>query len=137
MHIYVSGTVTVAALAAGGGNNNIQVVFKTCALFTNCKNEINNTKLDNDKDINVVMPMYNLKEYNNNYSKISGNLWQYHRDEPAFTDAGALDDFSGNSASFKFKQKITGSTGNDDIKAVQIMVPLKHLSKFGELLKCH
>ena len=33
------------------------------------------------KDIDIVMPMYNLTEYSNNYSKTSGSLWQYYRDE--------------------------------------------------------
>ena len=28
------------------------------------------------------MPMYNLTEYSKNYSKTSGSLWQYYRDEP-------------------------------------------------------
>ena len=52
------------------------------------------------------MPMYNLIEYNNNYSKTSGSLCQYYRDETALTDAGASADFStaDNSALFKFKQ---------------------------------
>ena len=58
-YILVSGTITVAGLAAGGGNNNIQVVFKNCAPLTNCMSEINNTQIDNAKDINVVMTMYN------------------------------------------------------------------------------
>ena len=75
--ILVSGTITVAALAAGGGNNNIQVVFKNCAPFTDCTREINNTQIDNAKDIDAVMPMYNLIEYSNNYSKTSRSLWQY------------------------------------------------------------
>ena len=44
--------------------------------------EINNTQIDNAKDIDVVMPMYNLIEYSDNYSKTSGNLWQYYRDDP-------------------------------------------------------
>ena len=65
--ILVSGTITVAALAAGGGNNNIQVVFKNCAPFTDCIGEINNTQIDNAKDIDVVMPVYNLIEYSDNY----------------------------------------------------------------------
>ena len=58
--------------------------------------------------------MYNLVEYSDNYSKISGSLWQYYRDEPALIDAGAIKNFNvddNNSASFKFKQKITGKTG--------------------------
>ena len=68
-YILVSGTITVTELAAGGGNKNIQVVLKNCAPFTDCISEINNTQIDNAKDINVVMPMYNLIEYSNNYSK--------------------------------------------------------------------
>ena len=57
-------------------------VFKNCAPFTNCISEINNTEIDNAKDPNIIMPMYNLIEYSDNYSKTSGNLWQYYRDEP-------------------------------------------------------
>ena len=115
-YILVSGAITVAELAAGRGNNNIQVVFKNCAPFTNCISETNHTHIDNAKYINVVMPMYNLIEYSDNYSKTSGSLWQYYRDEPALTDSGAVTNFSRNSASFKFKQKITGSTGDDGTK---------------------
>ena len=37
--------------------------------------EINNTLVDNVKDIDIIMPMYNLMEYSNNYSKTSGSLW--------------------------------------------------------------
>ena len=76
-YILVSGTLTSAEIAAGGGNNNIQEVFKNCAPFTDCVREINNTQIDNAKDINVVMPMYNLIEYSDNYSKTSESLWQY------------------------------------------------------------
>ena len=65
--ILMSGTITVAALAASGGKKNIQVVFKNCAPFTNCISKINNTQIDNAEDINVVIPMYNLIEYSNNY----------------------------------------------------------------------
>ena len=46
------------------------------------------------------------------------------------TNDGTLVDFPGNSVSFKFKQKITSSTGDGGTKAVQIMVPLKYLSNF-------
>ena len=76
------------------------------------------------------MPMYNLKEYSDNYSKASGSLWQYYRDKPDLTNAGILDNFPGNSILFKFKQKITGLTGDYGAKAVQIMVPFKYLSNF-------
>ena len=61
-YILVSGTTTVAEIAAGGGNNGIQIIFKNCAEFTNYMSEINNTQIDDAKDINVVMPMFNLIE---------------------------------------------------------------------------
>ena len=55
------------------------VAFKICAPFTNCISEINNTQIDNCKDIDIVMPLYNLLEYSDNYAKTSGALWQYYR----------------------------------------------------------
>ena len=74
-------------------------------------------------------------EYGDNYSKTSGSLWQYYRDEPALNDAGAIDHTSGESASFKFIQKITGKTDADGTKDAEIMVPLKYLSNFWRTLE--
>ena len=129
-YILYSGTITVAEVAAGRGNNGIPVVFKSSAPLTNCIREINSTQIDKAKYMNVVMPMYNFIEYNGNYSKTSGILEQYYRDEPVLADDGAPPSFPGNSASFKYKQKITSSSGDDGTKAVQIMVPLKFLKNF-------
>ena len=58
-------------------------MFKNCAPFTNCISEINNTQIDKAKDIDIVMPMYNLSEYSDNYAKTTGSLWQYCKDIPA------------------------------------------------------
>ena len=55
------------------------VAFKNRAPFTNCISEINNTQIDHCKDIDIVMPLYNLLEYSDNYAKTSGTLWQYYR----------------------------------------------------------
>ena len=55
-------------------NNHKELVFKNCAPFTDCISEINNTQIDNAKDIDLVMLMYNLIEYGNNCSKTSGSL---------------------------------------------------------------
>ena len=129
-YMLVSGTITVNELAAYGGNNNIQVVFENCTPFTDCISKINNTQIDNANGIDVVMPIYGLIEYKDNYSKTSGSLWEYYRDEPTLTNAGAPNNFPGNGASFKYKQKIIGSKGNNGTKAVKIMVPLKYLSIF-------
>ena len=97
--------------------------FKDCAPFTNYISKINNTQVDNAKDIDFVMPMYNLIEYNNNYAKTSRSLWQYYRDES--------NDNLADSESFKSKIKITGKSPDDgNEKGVEIMVPLKYLSSF-------
>ena len=58
----MSGTITVAELAASGRNNDIQVVSKNCALFTDYVSEVNNTQIDNAKEIDIVMPMHSLIE---------------------------------------------------------------------------
>ena len=74
------------------------------------------------------MPMYNLIEYSDNYSKTSGSLWQYYKDEPNnnLTD----------SESFKSKIKITGNNFTDDnTKDVEITVPLKYLRNFWRTLE--
>ena len=95
-YILVSGTIRVAALAAGVGNNDVQVVFKSCVPFINCISEINNTQIDDAEDIDVVMPMYNLIEYCDSHSKTSGCLCQYYRDEQALNGDGTLANFPGN-----------------------------------------
>ena len=68
-YILVSGTITFAALATGGRSNGVEVIFKNCAPFTDCIIEINNTQIDKARNINVVMPMYSLIEYSDNYSR--------------------------------------------------------------------
>ena len=60
-------------------------MFKNCALFIYCKSEINNTEIDNAKDIDIVMSMYNLIEYSDNYSRKYVNLWQYYKMSPMIT----------------------------------------------------
>ena len=71
-YILVKGTITVnntAAQGAAANNTNKKVIFKNCAPFTNCISEINNTQIDNAKDIDIVKPMYNLIEYSDNMQK--------------------------------------------------------------------
>ena len=74
-YILVKGTVSIAAQAGGNPNNkDKEVVFKNCASSTDCISERNNTKIDNAKDIDGVMSIYNLIEYSDNYSKTYGNI---------------------------------------------------------------
>ena len=97
--ILVKGTISVpnmAAQEADVNNANKEVTFKNCAPSTNCVTEIKNTQVENVEYVVKVMPLYNLLEYNNVYSKISGSLWQYYRDEPALDDNGNIIDFPAN-----------------------------------------
>ena len=76
-YILVKGNISVNNnVGAGAGANNInkKVIFKNCAPFTNCISKINNTQIDNAEYIDIVMPMYNLIEYSDNYSKTSGSV---------------------------------------------------------------
>ena len=76
-YILVKGEITVddtSAADADANNTNKKVIFKNCAPFTNYISEINNTQIDNAKGIDILMPMYNLIEYSDNYSKTYGSL---------------------------------------------------------------
>ena len=82
--ILVKRTITLErATAAAPNNANKKVIFKNCAPFTKCISRINNTQADDAQYIDVVIPMYNVIEYIDNYSKTSGILWQYCRDKQA------------------------------------------------------
>ena len=83
-YILVSGMIRITGAgdnvtARQAGERSKGVMFKNCALFADC------TSKCNAKDLDVVVLMYNLIEYGNNYSKTSGSLWQYYRDEPNFS----------------------------------------------------
>ena len=140
-YILVKGNIAVNNIAAGGAvanNTNKKVILKNCASFTYCISKIINEQTDNAECIDIVMPMYNLIEYSDNYSKTSGNLWQYCKDIPAVDDNGDIVNFDGNNAtdSFNFKAKITGQTNDDgEINGVEIMVPLKYLRNFWRTLE--
>ena len=140
-YILAKGNISVNNTAADGAaanNTNKKIIFKDCAPFPNCISKINNTQIDNSEYIDIVMPMYNLIEYSDNYSKTSGSLWQYCKEIPAVNNTIDIVDFNGANAtdSFNFKTKITGKTGNNArIDNIEIMVPLKYLINFWRTLE--
>ena len=104
-YILVKGNVSVnntAATGAAANNATKKVIFKNCAPFTNCVSKINNTQIDNAEYIDIVMPMYNLIEYSDNYSKTSGSLWKYCKDIPAVNNVRNIVDFNGANATDSF-----------------------------------
>ena len=79
-YILVKGIISVTIMTgveAAANHDNKKLIFKNCTPFTDCMREIGSAQLHNAKDIDIVMPMYNLIEYSDTYSKTSGSLWQY------------------------------------------------------------
>ena len=132
-YMLVKGTITIPGAGANAYARNAferdkGVTFKKCAPFTKCISRTNNTDIDNANDIDIVMPMYNLIEYSDNYSKTSGSWWQYYKNDP--------NDNLTDSESFKSEVKIAGKTPkNGNTKDVEIIVPLKYLSNFWRTLE--
>ena len=115
-----------------GGDADTKVVFKNCAPFTKCVTHINDKHVDNTDNIDIVMPIYNLTEYSDNYSDTSERLWQFKRDEQNISNSNIpVGVNSTNSTSFEFKSSFFKTLENDDdgiFKNAMIAVPLKCLS---------
>ena len=78
-YMLVKGNITVTEMVAtyadiATDRNNKQAIFKNCTPFTDCIIEVNNTQIELAKDLAVAMPMYNLIEYGDNYSK---KTWKF------------------------------------------------------------
>ena len=76
-YILVKGNISVnntAGAGAAANNTDKKVLLKNYAPLTRCIRKINSTQIDNAEYIDIVMPLYNLIEYTDNYSKTSGNL---------------------------------------------------------------
>ena len=130
-YIIVDGTIR-----AEGAVNATRLALKNCAPFTKCNLEINDEHVDTAQNLDIVMPMYNLIEYSDNYQDSSATLYQYKRDEPPEVDSIA-DLTVDTSSSFKYKANLLGNiaAANPDAAGiarlnVKIVVPLKYLSKF-------
>ena len=74
--------------------------------------------------------MHNFAEDSCNYSKSTGSLWRYYRDGSSLNDSGNINNFPGNSAQFKLKQKMAGETEPTCTKDLETMVPSKYISNF-------
>ena len=79
-YIVFKGTITIADPNVATYDK--KLAFKNNAPFISC---VNNTLIDNAEDLDTAMPMYDLIESSKNYSKTSGSLWSYYKDEPNST----------------------------------------------------
>ena len=78
---YIVVEKTVAVTNSDDNAYDKKLAFKNNAPFISCISKINNTLIDNAEDLDIVMPMYNLIGYSENYRKITGSLWNYYREE--------------------------------------------------------
>ena len=123
--ILVKGIITVTALGANNGANDIrdkknrQLILKNNAPFVSCITRFNGELIEDADDLDIVMPMYNLLEYSKNDRKTIGSLYNYYRDE--LTNNGNDNNFDNrnvvNSEAFRYNNKITGNTYNVDAGA--------------------
>ena len=131
-YILVDGTIR-----ATNAVNATRLALKNCAPFTKCNLEINDEHVDTAENLDITMPMYNLKEYSDNYQDSSATLYQYKRDEPPEDDAVA-DLTADNSSSLKYKIILLGNpvvTNNITRINVKVVLPLKYLSNFFRSLE--
>ena len=94
-YIHVTGTIT-----ATGGDANTKVAFKNCAPLTEYTTHTNDEQVDNARNCDIAMPMYNLIEYSENYSETSGSLWQFKRDEQTINNGVTINVNTTKSTSF-------------------------------------
>ena len=133
-YIFVTGDITAA-----GGDTNTRVAFKNCGPFTKCITHVKDEHINSADNLDIIMPMYNLIEYSDNYWDTSGSLWQFKRDESPVTKPGNSGNVStANSTPFKYKSsffKPLEAADNGVFKNVKTAVPLIHLSNFWRSLE--
>ena len=130
-YILVTGNITVI-----GGNANTKAAFKNCHPFIKVKIHLNDTHVDESDNLDLIMNMYNLIEYSDNYSGSPASLYQFKRQEPLDNNADLT---IAGSSSFKYKSNLLGNAiaedGNAVWKNAKIIVPLKYISSFFRSLE--
>ena len=126
-----------STIRASAANANTRLALKNCAPFTRCNLEINDEHVDTAENLDIVMPMYNLIEYSDNYQDSSATLYQYKRD--VSSEANAINDLTTDtSSSLKYKVELLGNPVLDGAIAkrnVKVVVLLKYLSNFFRSLE--
>ena len=107
-YILVTGQISIDA-----GNADTDVAFKNCAPFANCTIQINDEHIETAVDLDIVIPMYNLIEYSDNYQDSSATLSQYKRDEPPIDINNNIP--TNNSKSFAYNAGLLGDAAPIDV----------------------
>ena len=159
--IYADAYILVTGdIAVTGGDGNTKVAFKDCHPFTKCRIHLNDKNVEDSDNLDIIMNMYNLIEYSDNYSDSTASLYQFKRQEQSYDNNNNNNNNNNNykdivnltadySTSFKYKSGFSGITEtqinanvNPNIplahrlwRNVQIIVPLKYISSFFRSLE--
>ena len=140
-YILVAGNITALGVYV-----NTKVAFKNCHPFIKCKIHSNDEHVEDSDNLDLIMNMYNLIEYSDNYEDSTPSLNHFKRQEPLADNANLSDD----SSSFKYKSNLLGypsnSTVNNNVTALsdntnpewknaRTIVPLKYISSFFRSLE--
>ena len=134
-YILVTGDITVTT-----GNADTKVVFKNCHPFVKSEIRLNDERVEYTDNLDLIMNIYNLIEYSDNYSDSTASLYQFRTQEQKYDDDENIDNIIANdSSSFKYKSDLLGDAtpegANAVWKNVQIIVPRKYISSFFRSLK--
>ena len=103
------------------------MAFKNCAPFRTYDVTTNDEDVEKAEDLDIVMPMYNLLEYSDNYQDSTRSLYQFKRDD----NANVADD----TTSLVYKSKLIKGTDDNNVNHVKLVVPLKYVSNFFRSLE--
>ena len=113
-YILVTGDIKVAGVAA-----DTNVAFKNCVPFTRCVTHINDEHVETAENLDIIMPMYNLLGYSDNYPDSSESLHHFKRDESPMNGRNSLNFTLDSTTSFKYKASLLG-------KQLMLIVMIDH-----------
>ena len=113
--------------------------MKNCTPFARCVTHINDERIHTAENLDIIMPMYNLTEYSDNYADTSRSLWKFRRTEQNMNNRNLADVTTNDSTSFKYKSSFIGESTavgrNRVFRKVRIAVPLAYLTIFFRSLE--
>ena len=125
--------------AYGDGEDSTTIKFETKVIKPNlCDySDVHILVIGNDEHVekaevlDIVMPIYKLLEYSDNYQDSTGSLYQFKRDEPPVDNANV----GNNTTSLVYKSKLIKGTDNNNVNNVKLVVPVKYVSNFFKSLE--
>ena len=130
-YILVTGSITVV-----GGNDNTKPAFKNCHPFIKSAVHLNDKHVETADNLDLIINMYNLIEYSDNFLDSTASLYHFKRQEPLPNNADLT---INDSSSFKYKSNLLENAiaeGNNAVwKNAQNIVPLKYVSSFFRSLE--